>query len=249
MTRRRLLILGGTSEARALAARVVADLGQRIDVETSLAGRTADPLTPAGRVRSGGFGGAEAMADYLSDRAIDFLIDATHPYAAAISRNAERAASRAGVPRLVLTRPAWRPGPGDRWHAVADEDAAASALPALGTCALVTTGGRSLPVFGRVRDVRVIARMISAPEVVPDHPDLTILIDRGPFDLAGERALFSRQGINILVTKNSGGAETAAKLDAARERGLPIVVIDRPDPPGGTAVESVDAAVAWLSDQ
>ena len=233
---RRVLILGGTSEARALAG-----LLPHHAVITSLAGRTSAPLLPPGEVRTGGFGGADGLATYLRARRIDVLVDATHPFAARISHNAAAAAATTGVALVVLRRPGWTAGPGDDWHRVPDLTAAAALLPHLGHRAFLTTGRQGIGAFAAV-DAWFLARSVEPPE--PPMPGrLEVLLDRGPFALDGERRLLAEHRIDVLVTKDSGGPD--AKLVAARERGVPVVMVDRPPVPAaavvvGSAAEAAD---------
>ncbi|MFF6998882.1 cobalt-precorrin-6A reductase [Streptomyces sp. NPDC008313] len=239
-----VLILGGTTEARALAARLAARPGVR--VTTSLAGRVTRPAAIEGDVRVGGFGGADGLAAWLREHQVDAVVDATHPFAARITANAARAAAATGVPAVVLRRPGWRPGPGDRWHPAASLTEAAALLPPLGRRVLLTTGRLGLAAFADLPGLYVLARSVEPPE--PPLPHGTeILLARGPFTVAGERALLREHRIDVLVTKDSGGAATSAKLTAARELGLPVVVVRRPPPPEGvTVVPDVLQALAAL---
>lgn len=246
-----LLILGGTGEARDLADGAVARFGDGLAVTTALAGRTKAPARLAGAVRVGGFGGANGLARYLRDEAVDLLIDATHPFARTMPHNAARAAEAAGVPRLRLERAPWHPEPGDRWITVETTTDAAARTPALGRRVLLTVGGQEAAVFADAasgRATTLLCRAIEAEGLPPETPVFRHLLRRGPFDLAAERALLTEHGIDLLVTKNSGGAATAAKLTAAREAGLPVLMIDRPRPAApGPRVERVDAALDWLA--
>jgi precorrin-6A/cobalt-precorrin-6A reductase len=239
-----ILILGGTGEARRLAAALVAARpGER--VVSSLAGRLADPLRPDGELRVGGFGGVDGLAAWLRDNDVDALIDATHPFAIGISRNAVAAADATGVPLLVLRRPGWSAGPGDRWHRVAALDAAAAALADLGERVFLTTGRQSLAAFAGLDRHWFLVRTVDRPDP-PTPARMRLILDRGPFTLDGEHALLRDNAIDVIVTKDSGGDATVAKLVAARERGLPVVLVDRPPLPSGvTAVADVDAALAW----
>lgn len=242
----KVLILGGTGEAVALAEAVSAAFGDRLNLVTSLAGRTTSPTLPLGEIRVGGFGGAEGLARYLRAEGIAALIDATHPFAARMSANAVAACDTAGVPRLRLDRPAWMPQTGDRWHAVPDLAAAARALPGLGKRVFLTVGSSELHWFKPVPDVAFWARMIEppAPEDLP--AGCTVIRARGPFSEAGETALMRQHRIDLLVAKNSGGDAAAAKLAAARALGVPVVMVARPPPPPGDRVADVTQAVAWL---
>ncbi|MFJ4920183.1 cobalt-precorrin-6A reductase [Streptomyces sp. NPDC088725] len=243
-----VLILGGTTEARRLAEALAEAPYGTFRVTTSLAGRVARPVLPPGEVRIGGFGGADGLARWLYEHRVDALIDATHPFAGTISFNAAHAAARAHVPLLALRRPSWVPADGDDWHPVGSLDEAAAALPALGRRVFLTTGRMALAAFARV-DAWFLVRSVDAPE--PPYPDrMETLLDRGPFTLDGERELLRRHRIDVVVTKDSGGAATAPKLTAAREAGLPVVVVRRPPVPEGVAVAATVAeAVAWLGDR
>lgn len=241
---RHVLILGGTTEARRLAGLLAPHPSLR--VTSSLAGRVAAPRLPAGEVRIGGFGGPEGQARWLREHAVDALIDATHPFADTISRHAALAAVTAHVPLLALRRPGWVPGPGDSWHQVTSLDEAAAALPALGNRIFLTTGRMGLAHFAHLTDLWFLVRSVDAPEP-PYPPRMTTLLDRGPFTVEGERALLRDHRIDVVVTKDSGAAATAAKLTAAREAGLPVVVVQRPPLPDGVpAAPDPEAAVRWL---
>ncbi len=246
-TRPRVLILGGTAEAAALAR----DLAEepRVAATTSLAGRTRAPASVPGRVRVGGFGGAAALADYLKTRAVDLLIDATHPFAARISRNAAQACAAAGVPRLVLTRPPWAARDGDRWTRVADAGSAAAALPALGRRVFLTIGRQELAAFAALGGLWFLVRLVEPPEDPIPLEDFRLVLGRGPFSLAQETALLRAQGIEVVVSKNSGGSGTYAKIEAARALDLPVVMVERPPLPEGETVETAAAARAWIEDR
>jgi precorrin-6A/cobalt-precorrin-6A reductase len=234
---RRVLVLGGTAEARSLAAELAA---RGLDVTTSLAGRTRHPRLPVGEVRSGAFGGVAGLATALAD--VDVLVDATHPFAATMTEHAAAAASLAGTPLIVLRRPGWTEGPGDRWTRVPSLAAAASAIPS-GARVLLATGRQGVGAFVDV-DAWFLVRAIEAPAVLPPRAEL--LLARGPFALDDERALLDRHAITVVVAKDSGGV-TEAKLVAARERSLPVVLVDRPPlPEGVTAVSSVDEVLEAL---
>ncbi|MGY5132777.1 cobalt-precorrin-6A reductase [Streptomyces nigrescens] len=253
---RHVLILGGTTEARRLAAALAPEPAGApepapapecaLRVTTSLAGRVSAPRLPAGEVRIGGFGGPEGLARWLREHAVDALIDATHPFADTISHNAALAAATAHVPLLAVRRPGWVPGPGDTWHQVTSLDEAAAALPALGTRVFLTTGRMGLAHFAHLTGLWFLVRSVDAPE--PPHPPrMEVLLDRGPFTVEGERALLRTHRIDVLVTKDSGAAATAAKLTAAREAGVPVVVVRRPPVPDGVpVVEEPEAAAEWL---
>ncbi|MBL3669212.1 cobalt-precorrin-6A reductase [Streptomyces sp. M2CJ-2] len=227
-----VLVLGGTTEARELAAELTARPGMR--VTTSLAGRVARPSAVEGGMRVGGFGGARGLADWLRDQGVTALVDATHPFAERITANAARAATATGVPLVVLRRPGWQPGPDDRWHPVPSLDAAAELLPRLGQRAFLTTGRLGLAAFARLTRLHFTIRSVEPPEP-PVPPHARVLLDRGPFTVADETALLREHRIDVLVTKDSGGSATSAKLTAARELGLPVVVVRRPPLPEGVS--------------
>ncbi|GAA1376363.1 cobalt-precorrin-6A reductase [Streptomyces beijiangensis] len=243
-----VLVLGGTTEARRLAALLVAELPAGARVTSSLAGRVAAPALPPGEVRIGGFGGSDGLAAWLRTHQVDALIDATHPFAGTISFNAAAAAAAAHVPLLVLRRPGWTPGDGDDWHPVGSLEEAARTLPALGRRVFLTTGRTGLAAFAGLDELWFLMRSVDAPE--PPHPArMEVLLERGPFTLAGERELLRRHRIDVVVTKDSGGAATAPKLAAAREAGIPVVVVRRPPVPEGVAVVGTpDLAFARLQD-
>ncbi|MFJ2560486.1 MULTISPECIES: cobalt-precorrin-6A reductase [unclassified Streptomyces] len=242
-----VLILGGTTESRRLAEL----LHPRWRVTTSLAGRVTRPVLPPGEVRIGGFGGADGLARWLREHRVDALVDATHPFAATISANAALAAATARVPLLALRRPSWAPVPGDDWRTVGSLEEAAGALRGLGGSRRVflTTGRMGLAAFaGADLDAHwFLVRSVDAPQ--PPYPARTeTLLDRGPFTLDGERDILRRHRIDVVVTKDSGGAATAPKLTAAREAGIPVVVVRRPPVPEGVAVaETAEDAVAWVA--
>ncbi|MFK0172019.1 cobalt-precorrin-6A reductase [Streptomyces sp. NPDC090306] len=239
-----VLVLGGTTESHTLAADLSARPGFR--VTTSLAGRVARPGALPGEVRTGGFGGAEGLAAWIRDRQVDAVVDATHPFAATITANAARAADSTGVPAVVLRRPGWQPGPGDRWHTVDSLAEAAALLPSLGRVVFLTTGRLGLASFAHVTDVRFVVRSVEQPD--PPLPPLTdVVLARGPFTVSDEAQLLRRHRVDVLVTKDSGAAATAAKLTAAREAGLPVVLVRRPLlPPGVRTVPDVAGVLAWL---
>ena len=247
MTARRLLILGGTGEAVALARAVSARFGDAIGVTTSLAGRTRRPGPIPGNIRIGGFGGSAGLGAYLVEQQIDRLIDATHPFAAEISRAARVAAERAGVRQLLLLRPRWPRHPLDRWIEVDSIEAAASLVGKVGRCALLTVGARSAAAFARAEDVRFVVRLIDPPREELPLPKHQIVYGRGPFSLLEERLLLRQSGVDVLVCKASGGAATEPKLIAAREAGIPVIMVRRPPREQGDAVELVEAALDWLA--
>ena len=239
----RLLLLGGTTEAVGLARALHGEPG--IETTYSLAGRTRRPAPIPGAVRTGGFGGLTGLQAYLHAAGISLVVDATHPFADAISAHAAIACERASVPRLVLLREPWRPAPGDRWIVVEDLESAASSLPALGTRVLLTIGSRCLDPFLQVPEITFVVRAIEPPSTSLDAR-FEVMLARGPFDFSSERRLLQSHAIDVLVSKNSGGVAARAKLDAARELNIPVVMVARPPPPPGETVATVAAAREWI---
>jgi precorrin-6A/cobalt-precorrin-6A reductase len=246
MTPRRLLILGGTGEASALARAVLVRFGEAVEVTTALAGRTERPGPIPGEVRIGGFGGAGGLAAYLTDHKINGVIDATHPFAAQISLSARLACDATQVPRLILRRPPWRRDPLDRWVEVDSADAAAAIVGRVGRRALLTVGAGSVAPFAAADTVRFVVRLVDPPRERLPLKFHEIVLGRGPFSLAEERHLVARHAIDVLVCKASGGAATEPKLVAAREMSLPVIMIRRPPQEPGAAVETIEAALDWL---
>ncbi|HEY9748597.1 MAG TPA: cobalt-precorrin-6A reductase [Allocoleopsis sp.] len=248
--RRRVLILGGTSEATALAAR--ASTLPEVEIIMSLAGRTRQPIDlSSGRdikMRMGGFGGIAGLTEYLQKQQIDVLIDATHPFAAQISFNAVAAAIESKIPHLMLMRPTWQPMPGDRWIEVASNEAAVTILPNLGQRIFLTIGRQELATFAALQNLWFLMRMVDSPAPDASLPPGELLLERGPFDLQTERSLLQKYHIEVIVSKNSGGDATYAKIVAARELGLPVVMVQRPPVPKGDRVESVEDALAWINN-
>ncbi|MFD9291240.1 cobalt-precorrin-6A reductase [Streptomyces sp. NPDC060030] len=239
-----VLVLGGTTEARRLAESLAALDGFR--VTSSLAGRVARPKLPPGEVRVGGFGGAEGMAGWLRAHHVDAVIDATHPFAGTISFNAASAAAAVHVPLLALRRPGWVPVEGDQWHLTDSLEGAAELLPGLGSRVFLTTGRMGLAAFAALDALWFLMRSVDAPEA-PRPARMEVLLDRGPFSLEGERELIRRHRVDVLVTKDSGGDATAPKLTAAREAGIPVVVVGRPPvPPGVPVAGTPEEALALL---
>ncbi len=240
----KVLILGGTTEASALARGLAGDA--RFDATLSLAGRTANPAAAPIPTRIGGFGGAAGLATYLREHAIDRLVDATHPFAAVISANAVTAAAEAGIPLLAVERPPWRPESGDTWTPVPDTESAVAALGAAPRRVFLAVGRLSLPAFRAAPHHHYLIRLIERPEGELGLPDAEIVQARGPFALADELALLESRGVEILVTKNAGGSATAPKLEAARRLGVGVVMIGRPAIPPRPAVATAEAALDWL---
>lgn len=242
---RRLLILGGTGEAAALAERLAAK--SRLTVITSLAGRTRDPAKVAGSVRTGGFGGAAGLAAYLVQESIDLMIDATHPFAARMAANAARACTETEVPRLKLMRPAWRAVDGDTWIDVPDMKAAAEAVGRNGTRTFLSVGRQDLSAFAGLDGVWFLVRSIEPLDASCPLADYAAIQGRGPFSETAEVELLKKHRIDLVISKNSGGEATCAKIAAARRLGLPVVMIARPQAPECDMVTTVEEAVAWVA--
>lgn len=236
----RVLVLGGTAEARALAEQLHPD----VDIISSLAGRVPDPALPAGPVRIGGFGGAEGLRDWLADNDITAVVDATHPFAATITANAATACAELGMPHLVLNRPPWDAAGAT---VVATDTDAAEIIAAKGYSRVFLTTGRSgVAAFSR-SDAWFLIRMVTAPEAAALPANHELVFSRGPYRYDDEYELVRTRGIEVLVTKNSGGALTEAKLDAARGLNVDVVMIERPSLPARVqVVDSVQEAVDWL---
>jgi precorrin-6A/cobalt-precorrin-6A reductase len=241
---RRVLILGGTAEARALAEL----LAQRRDlaVTLSLAGRTAEPAPQPVPVRSGGFGGAEGLALYLRGERIDALIDATHPYAAIISANAAKAAAAAKVPLLALRRPPWAKVEGDIWIEAATIEEAVDALGKAPRRVFLALGRKELQPFADAPQHVYLVRSVDSVDPPLAVPHAIYVTARGPFTEAEDRTLLERHRIDAMVAKNSGGEATYSKIAAARTLRLPVILLQRPALPKVAAVETVDDALAWL---
>jgi precorrin-6A/cobalt-precorrin-6A reductase len=244
---KRLLILGGTGDAMQLAAHAIDLPG--LEVVTTLAGRTNHPQPVLGTVRIGGFGGEAGLVAYLQSEKIDFIIDATHPFAAQISWHVAGAATKVGIPRLLLVRPAWVRSIEDTWIEVERIEAAVQAIPASAERIFVTIGRQQLAPFATLTDKWCLMRSIDPPDPSIPLPPGKLLLDRGPFSLEGERQLLREYQIQAIVSKNSGGDATYAKIIAARELGLPVVMVQRPIVPEGEKVADVAGAVEWLIDR
>jgi precorrin-6A/cobalt-precorrin-6A reductase len=237
----RVLLLGGTSEARALAAR----LHPTVDVISSLAGRVPDPALPVGKVRIGGFGGVDGLRRWLSEADVDAVVDATHPYAATITAHAATVCAELGLPHLVLARPAWEPG--DATMVGSDEEAAKTVAAQGYSRVFLTTGRSGTRAFVDV-DAWFLIRAVTAPDVDTLPRRHQLVLSRGPYHYDSELALLRDHRIDALVTKNSGGAMTRPKLDAAATLGVAVVMVDRPALPAGvTTVGTVDDAAAWVT--
>lgn len=243
-----LLILGGTAEAMALARASRARFGASLAVTSSLAGRTRRPMRPPGAVRVGGFGGADGLERYLRGAAVDMVVDATHPFAAAISANARAACDAVGLPRLSLVRPMWARAPGDDWVEVADAAGAASVLRRrTERRVFLTLGHRGLEAFAGMPGHWFLVRLVEPPERPPPLDRHQVVVARGPFTVADETAMLTDHRIDAVVCKASGGGATEAKIAAARALGLPVIMLRRPVAEPGERVAGVDAALDWIA--
>lgn len=240
----KVLILGGTTEASALANALAE---RSIPVLFSYAGRVTAPRPQPLPTRVGGFGGVEGLAAFLVKNRITHLVDATHPFAERMSRHAVSAAQRSGVRCLALTRPPWAPQPGDCWQRVASVEAAVSVLAAPPERILLAIGRMHLAAFAAQPQHHYLLRLVDRPEAPPPLPHHHATIDRGPFTLDGDLALLREHGVERLVCKNSGGDGAVSKLTAARRLGLPVVMIERPALPPRREVHAIEEVLAWLT--
>lgn len=238
-----ILILGGTTEASALAGALAAR-GARATL--SYAGRVANPRVQPLPTRVGGFGGVAGLARYLREQAVTHLVDATHPFAATMSAHAVAAAREQGVAYIALTRPAWEPAAGDRWQSVASVEAAVAALAGPRRRVMLALGRMHVSAFAAQPQHRYLLRFVDAPQEPPALPDHALVIDRGPFSVDGDVDLMQSHAIDLVVCKNAGGSGAEAKLIAARRLGLPVLMIDRPALPERRTVHDVEAVLHWL---
>ncbi|WP_425102378.1 cobalt-precorrin-6A reductase [Tropicibacter sp. S64] len=239
-----LLILGGTTEGRALSA-ALAEAG--VPGTVSMAGRVARPLEQNLPLRIGGFGGVAGLVRYLKDHAITHVIDATHPFAAQMSRNAVAACAETGVPLLAYTRTPWQAQPEDDWSHVPDLAGAVAALDGPSKRVFLAVGRMHLEEFTAQPQHAYVLRLVDAPRTALGFPEATVVVDRGPFTLEGDRALLRDHDIELVVSKNAGGKGAEAKIIAARELGVPVLMIDRPAIPPRTEAHSVDEVMRWLA--
>ncbi len=239
-----VLLLGGTSDASALA-QALCRAG--VPAIFSYAGATRAPLAQPLPTRCGGFGGVQGLVDFLRAQAITQVVDATHPFAAQMSRNACAACAMAGVPLLALERAPWQPQPGDRWLQVPDMAAAAAALPPSPRRVFLAVGRKQLAAFAVQPQHHYLLRLVDAP--APGSLPLaqaTARVARGPFSFADDLALLQAEGIEWLVSKNAGGEATRGKIDAARALGLPVVLVQRPALPERACASRVAQVLHWL---
>ncbi|MCA6102675.1 cobalt-precorrin-6A reductase [Bradyrhizobium australafricanum] len=239
----RALILGGTADANLLAA-AIASAG--IDAVYSYGGRTAAPAEQPLPTRIGGFGGVSGLADYLRREAITHVIDATHPFAAEMSRNAIAACAQTTTPLLALERAPWDKTSGDRWVEVADVVSAAAALPGSPARVFLAIGRQHVAPFGARPQHAYTLRFVDPPEQALPLPDADVIVSRGPFTLEGELAMMRARRIEWIVARNSGGTGARAKIDAAHALGLPVIMITRPSLPDRPRVETVNEVMEWL---
>ncbi|HTR86133.1 MAG TPA: cobalt-precorrin-6A reductase [Reyranella sp.] len=242
----RVLILGGTTEASALAKLVSQDTG--IDATLSFAGRTANPAPQPIATRSGGFGSVDGLMRYLGEQRIEAVVDATHPFADQISAHAVVACAQVKVPLASLTRPPWKRVEGDRWRNVPDAGTAAAALGNTAHRVFLSVGRQDLRAFTAAPRPHYVARVIEMPDRLK-ITHLKLIQARGPFDKAAELDLLREEKIDVLVSKNAGGSATYAKIEAARELGLPVIMIARPHKPAGDVVASPEEALGWLHER
>ncbi len=235
--------MGGTTEA-SLAARALADTG--VDAVFSYAGRTDAPAQQPLPIRVGGFGGVQGLVDYLQREGMTHVIDATHPFAAQMSRNAYAACEALGLPLLSLQRAPWLAGAGDDWHHVGDIAGTVAALPIAPARVFLAIGKQNLAPFAALRQHHFLLRLVDAP-AAPPLPNCSIVIAKGPFDVAGDTVLLAQHRITHIIAKNAGGQGASAKLEAARALGLPVVMIARPDAPLRDTVDTIKAMMDWLA--
>ena len=238
-----ILILGGTTEASALA-RLLADAGMRATL--SYAGRTQHPRAQPVPVRIGGFGGVDGLIRFIRDAGVTHLVDATHPFAAQMSANAVAAAKQADIAHIALTRPAWAAQRGDRWTHVADMDQAIAAIDGPARRVFLALGRMHATAFAVHPQHHYLLRFVDAPDVPPPLPRHSLVVDCGPFSVAGDRALMEEHRIDLIICKNAGGVGAQAKLIAARELGLPVLMINRPALPERREVHKPEAVLDWI---
>lgn len=252
---KRLLLLGGTGEAIAMAEAVHEYFGACVEVTTSLAGRTRHPVSPPGKVRTGGFGGVSGLTAFLRDENIDAIIDATHPFAAQMSRHARLAAESAKLPRLILSRPPWQQHVEDKWIIVKDVFAAASAVSALAEKSpesrikvFLTIGSQEIDPFLVISGADFILRQIDPVEKILTT-NVQVVLNRGPFTREKEIQTLTQHKVQILVSKASGGAATYSKIEAARGLKIPVIIIARPPAETGDTVTEIPAALKWIEQK
>lgn len=241
-----LLLLGGTVEASALAKRLDEN---GIPATMSLAGRVANPKPQPIPVRIGGFGGADGLANFLHSESITHVIDATHPFAAQMSANAVAGCASAGVPLVALTRAPWQAQNRDRWTHVPTLEAAAQALQQPARRVLLAIGRMHLDLFAGLPQHHFLLRLVDKPIGPLPFDDYHTIVARGPFSVDNDLALLREHEIDLVISKNAGGHGARSKIDAARELGIEVIMIDRPYIPTRTELHSVDAVMDWLTHQ
>jgi precorrin-6A/cobalt-precorrin-6A reductase len=243
---RRLLILGGTGEAAVLLEAALARFGNRLEIISSMAGRTTEPRALPGIQRTGGFGGWQGLARWLLEERISMVVDATHPYAKQISANARAACRAAGVPRIILWRPPWIPEPGDNWIPAGDAAEAAELVPGLGKRVFLALGSGESEKFRTVKAVSLVSRVAETPEPHSAPPGF-VVVAKGPFDVEDELRLMEKHDIDLLVSRNSGGTATVGKIIAARRRGIPVIMLQRPAPEAGERSSDLQEILEWIA--
>ena len=251
MNKKRILILGGTGEARELAHAAHERMGAIATIITSLAGRTTEAaeglIDLPGEVPTGGFGGSDGMVRFIRDERIAAVVDATHPFAAQISKNAKAACDATQTPRLHLIRPEWTPPEGARIEKVASIEAAARLAGKNATRCFLTIGSQGCEAFADLAHVFFLVRTIEGTS--PPFKNAKAITQRPPFTVESERALMTKHQIDLLVTKESGGRATEAKIKAAAEMGIPIVMIERPAPMQGDRADTIKDALKWMLER
>jgi precorrin-6A/cobalt-precorrin-6A reductase len=242
----RLLILGGTTEASALARRIAGMPG--LDPMLSFAGRTRSPAVPPIPFRIGGFGGIAGLKTYLVEAKVDAVINATHPFAAQMSRNAAAACRDLALPLVRLIRPAWSKQEGDRWTGVPTMEAAVRALGESVRRVFLTIGGLQLAVFAAAPQHHYVIRTIDPPDAIGSLPSHRLILARGPFSVTDEISLMSEEGIQVLVSKNSGGGAVGGKIAAARTLGVEVIMVERPPTVDVPSSGSIDVILAWIEN-
>ena len=242
-----LLILGGTTEATALAHHIA-----KTDVKAiiSYAGRVERIRPQPIEKRIGGFGGVDGLARYISDNQISHVIDATHPFAARMSHNAVEACHQTGTPLAALTRPAWVKESGDKWHHVPDINGAVQALDSMARTPrriMLAIGRMHIDQFTCQPNHFYLLRLVDAPDEAPDFADYALAVSRGPFTFEADKALLEQHQIDLVISKNAGGKGAYAKIEAARALGLEVIMIDRPALPDRTELHSSEAVMSWLA--
>jgi len=239
----KVLLLSGTSDARRIANELVDDT--RFEIIASLAGAIRAPLKMPCETRVGGFGGQAGLAEYILAKKIGAVVDATHPFAARISKNAAVTSKSLKLPHIQMLRPAWQPEVGDNWIMIENEARAATYIPN-GSTVFLATGRQTLPAFANLAACRLICRQIDEPQQLFPFPNGEFLVGRPPFSIADEIALFEKLNIDWLVVKNSGANASRSKLDAARQMGMPVAMINRPEQPECERVSTVENVINWL---